>query len=98
MAALVRWIDFDSKGSEHDLANDKEKVAEAIKRFEVSLAEVVRLVYQCQLQNGATSLPVIHQRRWVGGPVVVESGVHCCLGVFSPVVGVVVGCCFVVDF
>ena len=42
---------------------EREKINDTIKSFEVALAEMVRLVYQCQLQNGATSTPSNHQRR-----------------------------------
>ena len=61
VAALVKWIDFDSKGAEQDISLEREKITEMIKKFEVSLAEIVRLVYDTQLQPNGT----VHQRRSV---------------------------------
>ena len=61
VASLVKWIDFDSKGMEQDISQEKEKITEMIKKFEVSLAEIVRLVYDTQLPNGTA----VHQRRCV---------------------------------
>jgi len=66
VAAIVKWIDFDSKGVEQDISREKEKIAEMIKKFEVSLAEIVRLVYGTQVPNGSA----LHQRRWVAPPLV----------------------------
>lgn len=65
VAFLVRWIDFDSKGAGREMPAEREKIGDTIKSFEVALAEVVRLVYQCQLQSGGTSTPSNHQRRHV---------------------------------
>lgn len=62
-AFIVRWIDFDSKGAGRELPQDKNMITETIKAFEVALAEVVRLVYECHLQNGTASMPANHQRR-----------------------------------
>lgn len=61
VASLVKWIDFDSKGMEQDISQEKDKITEMIKKFEVSLAEIVRLVYDTQLPNGTA----VHQRRCV---------------------------------
>lgn len=63
VAFIVRWIDFDSKGAGREIPQDRHKVADTIKTFEVALAEVVRLVFQCQLHNGMASTPATHQRR-----------------------------------
>ena len=62
VAFIVRWIDFDSKGAGREIPQDKCLILDNIKAFEVALAEVVRLVYQCHLQNGVASTPS-HQRR-----------------------------------
>ena len=59
----LRWIDFDSKGAGREMLINREKMVTTIKEFEVSLAEVVRLVYQCQVQNGIVTTPSNHQRR-----------------------------------
>lgn len=58
VAFLVRWIDFDSKGVGREMPQDRVKIADTIRTFEMALAEVVRLVYQCQLPNAH------HQRRY----------------------------------
>lgn len=63
VAFLVRWIDFDSKGIDREMPQDRDKIVNTIKAFEVALAEVVRLVYQCQLLNGTVSTPGNHMRR-----------------------------------
>ncbi len=64
VAFIVRWIDFDSKGAGREMPENREKMTTTIKEFEVSLAEVVRLVYQCQIQDGSvSSSPSNHQRR-----------------------------------
>ena len=52
VAFLVRWIDFDSKGIGREMPQDKEKIADTIKAFEVALAAVVSMVHQCQSDNG----------------------------------------------
>jgi hypothetical protein len=62
MAFIVRWIDFDSKGAGREMPQDKNQITDAIKEFEVALADVVRLVYECHHQNGTASTPS-HQRR-----------------------------------
>ena len=61
VAFIVRWIDFDSKGAGREMPHDKNKITDTIRLFEVALAEVVRLVYQCHVQNGMASAN--HQRR-----------------------------------
>ncbi len=65
VAFLVRWIDFDSKGAGREMPVEREKITKTITDFEVALAEVVRLVYQCQLHNGTASTPANHQRRYI---------------------------------
>ena len=59
VAFLVRWIDFDSKGAGREMPAERGRITETIKSFEVALAEIVRLVAQCQ---GLASTPN-HQRR-----------------------------------
>lgn len=64
MAFIVRWIDFDSKDMGREMPAERDRILETIKAFEVALAEVVRLVYLCQSQNGLTGGGG-HQRRSV---------------------------------
>ena len=59
VAFLVRWIDFDSKGAGREMPTERGKIAETIKSVEMALAEIVRLVAQCQ---GMATTPN-HQRR-----------------------------------
>lgn len=47
-AMLVRWVDFESKSGS---AETTEKILNLISSFELALAEVVRVVYECQLIN-----------------------------------------------
>ena len=53
VAFIVRWIDFDSKGAGREMPLDRNKVTDTIKAFEVALAEVVRLVFQCHNNESA---------------------------------------------
>ena len=72
-AVLVRWIDFESKDNSLEKPQDREKIMATIGKFELALAEVVRVVYECQLMNSAggegpfatSTLPA--KRRYVGG-------------------------------
>lgn len=52
-AVLVRWVDFESKDNGLENPQDKEKIMSTIGKFELALAEVVRVVYECQLMNSS---------------------------------------------
>ena len=68
IASIVRWIDFDSRGAKRDMTQERDKITNMIKLFEVSLAEVVKLIYQCQ-QQGEVSSGSPRQRRSVSNTI-----------------------------
>ena len=47
VAVLVRWVDYESKS--RNFLDEKERIWTNISRFEIGLAEIVRLVGECQL-------------------------------------------------
>ena len=49
-AVLVRWVDYESKAIS---AENADIILSTISNFELALAEVVRVVYECQLINSA---------------------------------------------
>ncbi len=49
-ALIVRWVDFESKSVSTE---GTDKILNLISSFELALAEVVRVVYECQLINSA---------------------------------------------
>ena len=69
-AVLVRWVDFESKESAQEKHQSRDRILATISKFELALAEVVRVVYECQLINSSggeghfATLPA--KRRWAG--------------------------------
>ena len=68
-AVLVRWVDFESKDSGQDSnPHSRDRIHSTINKFELALAEIVRVVYECQNPSGGdrhfATLPT--KKRWVG--------------------------------